>query len=103
MGLSPGKEYWLKSPPCGIGCIDSSVGPLKNVSFSNFEFDLLLLDVYQLLSLFPSILVEHVFSKTNLTIHGLTKFVLGLDDEIIRWEELPLPIESIIIHDILSI
>ena len=44
-----------------------------------------------------------MFYEANLATHGLAKFALWLDDELRWWEELPLPIESIIVNDMLSL
>ena len=50
--------------------------------FVCFFFFFLLLDVYKLLSFFLCTFVNHVFYESNLASYDLTKFFLGLDDEL---------------------
>ncbi|PON81292.1 Ribonuclease H-like domain containing protein [Trema orientale] len=75
------------------------VQALKNGSICYSEFDDLLLDVFSLFSFFLSVTVKHVFREANKVAHGLARFALGVEDELIWLEESPLPIESVIVKN----
>ncbi|PON56783.1 Serine/threonine protein kinase [Trema orientale] len=68
------------------------VKALNDGIISHSEFDDLLLDVFSLLSYFPSVLIKHVYHEANAAAHKLAKFALGLDNDLIWLGESPLPI-----------
>ncbi|PON84497.1 Ribonuclease H-like domain containing protein [Trema orientale] len=79
------------------------VKALNDGIVSHSEFDDLLLNVFSVLSYFPGVLVKHVYREANAMAHDLTKFALGLDNDLIWLGESPLPIESIIVKDMISL
>ena len=75
------------------------VQALNNGSICHSEFGNILLDVFSLFSFFPGVTVKHVFREANKAAHGLARFALGVEDELIWLEKSHLPIESVTVKD----
>lgn len=56
-------------------------------------------DIHCLLSSFSGVTIAHTRRQANQAAHGLTKYALGLDEDVYWMGEIPYPIFSIIVND----
>ena len=59
----------------------------------------LLLDIHVLLSYFPGVSLVHVRRDANRAAHGLARFSLRIDGELVWLEEIPSPIVSVVLME----
>ncbi|POO00253.1 Ribonuclease H-like domain containing protein [Trema orientale] len=59
----------------------------------------LLLDIHVLLSYFPGVSLVHVRRDANRAAYGLARFSLRTDGELVRLEEIPSPIVSVVLME----
>ena len=66
------------------------------------NFSDLISDVCSLLSSFSRVNVTHAKRQANMAAHGLAKYALGLDEEVSWMGDIPNPIFSIIVNELVS-
>ena len=84
LGLSLSWARDISLPLCSVE--SDALLAVNHLNWKNFPCSVygdLLKDVSHLLSYFLDVVVNHVYHFANKSIHGLTHFALGLDDECI--------------------
>ena len=92
-----GKRNWFTTYKCTESDALNAVSSITSFPSILFSYGNLVNDIQCLYSYYPRVLVVQLHREVDITTHGLAKFALRINDELVRSEDNSQPIEYVVV------